>query len=113
MPPTAVACELDSWQLPYSSCWQKTHFPQAMLNGTRTWSPTFSFRTSGPTCSTMPANSRPHALPRRAHGAPAFPLPPPRPALLDDAGELVADRHPHARVGHRAVVQVEVRATDA
>jgi hypothetical protein len=39
-----------------------------MLNGTRTWSPTFSFRTSGPTCSTMPVNSWPNVIPTRVSG---------------------------------------------
>src|SRR5205085_180831 len=33
--------------------------------------------------------------------------------LLDDAGELVAEGHAHARVGYQAVVQVQVGAADA
>ena len=71
MPPTAVASGLDSWQLPYSSCWQNQHLPQAMLKGTSTWSPTFSFCTSGPTCSTTPVNSWPKVMPGPGvrHGA--------------------------------------------
>src|SRR5918998_3248332 len=68
MPPTAVAWGFDSWQLPYNPCWQKTHFPQAMLNGTRTWSPTFSFSTPSPTSSTMPVNSWPNVIPTLVSG---------------------------------------------
>src|SRR5215210_4082244 len=68
MPPTAVAWGLDTWQLPYSSCWQKTHLPQAILNGTRTWSPTLSLPTSAPICSTTPVNSCPNVVPTRVSG---------------------------------------------
>src|SRR5215208_3883334 len=68
MPPTAVASGLDSWQLPYSPCRQKTHFPQAMLNGTRTWSPTFRFSTPSPSSSTTPVNSWPNVIPTRVSG---------------------------------------------
>jgi hypothetical protein len=82
MPPTAVACGLDSWQLPNRPCLQKWHWPQAMLNGTSTWSPDLQ------------------VLDRRAD-------------LLDDAGEFVAEGHADARVGHHAVVEVQVRAADA
>ena len=68
MPPTAVAIAFDSWQLPNISWRQKTHLPQAMLNGTSTWSPNLSLATSGPTCSTTPVNSWPKVEPTRVSG---------------------------------------------
>ena len=39
-----------------------------MLNGTRTWSPTFSFCTSSPSCSTTPVNSWPNVIPTLVSG---------------------------------------------
>src|SRR5690606_7014141 len=57
-----------SWQFPYNSCLQKTHFPQAILNGTITLSPTVSFSTAEPISTTSPINSWPNVEPTRVSG---------------------------------------------